>query len=62
MIIRRKIILHSSQAKTILELSKKQTLGHSLQSSALLQPTFAVFSPQVAINDVDNFSDVFNNL
>ena len=58
MIILQKIIMHSSRAKIILELSKKQTLGHGLQSSALLQSTFALLSHQVAVENTDNFSDV----
>ena len=51
MIILQKIVMHSSRAKIILELSKKQTLGHGLQSSALLQSTFALLSPQVAVEN-----------
>ena len=58
MIILRKINMHSSRTKIILKLSKTQTLGNGLQSSALLQSTFAVLSPQVAVENVDNFSDV----
>ena len=58
MIILQKIVMHSSRAKIILELSKKQTLGHGLQSSALLLSTFALLSPQVAVENADNFSDV----
>ena len=58
MIILQKLIMYSSRAKIILELSKKQTLGHGLQSSALLQSTFALLSPQVAVENADNFSDV----
>ena len=58
MIILQKIIMHSSQAKIFLELSKKQTLGHGLRSSAPLQSTFALLSPQVPVENADNFSDV----
>ena len=58
MIILQKIITQSSRAKIILELSKKQTLGHGLQSSALLQSTFALLSPQVAVENADNFGVV----
>ena len=58
MIILQKIAMHSSRAKIILELSKKQTLGHGLQSSALLQSTFALLSSQVAVENADNFSEV----
>ena len=50
--------MHSSRTKIILKLSKTQTLGNGLQSSALLQSTFAVLSPQVAVENVDNFGDV----
>ena len=50
--------MHSSRAKIVLELSEKQTLGHGLQSSAVLQSTFALLSPQVAVENADNFSDV----
>ena len=58
MIFLQKIIMQSSRAKIILKLSKKQTLGHGLHSSALLQSTFALLSPQVAVENADNFSDV----
>ena len=58
MIILQKIIMHSSRAKIILELSKKQTLGHGLRSSALLQSIFVLLSPQVAVENADNFRDV----
>ena len=50
--------MHSSRAKIIFELSKKQTLGLGLQSSALLQSIFALLPPQVAVENADNFSDV----
>ena len=61
MIILRKIVTYSSRAKIILELFKKQSLGHGLQSSTLLQSTFTVLAPQVAVEDADNFSDVSIN-
>ena len=53
--------MHSSQAKIILELSKKQTVCHDLQSSALLQSTFVLFSLQEAVENADIFSDVSMN-
>ena len=58
MIIQQKIIMHSRIAKIILELSKKQILGHGLQSPAHLQSTFALLPPQVAVENADIFSDV----
>ena len=50
--------MHSSRAKIIFELSKKQTLVHGLQSSALLQSTFALLSPQVPVENADKFSNI----